>query len=238
MTTNLKCLLLDDELLGLTYLKMLCEQIPELEIVKLFDSPEQLLKEKDTLDFDLCIIDVEMPKLNGFEVANLLHDKLIIFVTAYREYAYDAFEINAVDYIQKPIKIERLRAAVQKAIIRIEKQQTEKLFTSVQTDKGKAVLYFETIKLIRTSAIDSRDKDVLLDDATSIVLKNITFKKLLETLPENKFCRVNKNEIIALSSVKFFSADQIITNVMRQNKNIVVSLGNSYKNEFLAKMTI
>ena len=65
MNTKLKCLLLDDELPGLTYLKMLCEQIPELEVVKAFDNPETFLKESEFLQFDLCIMDIEMPGMNA-----------------------------------------------------------------------------------------------------------------------------------------------------------------------------
>jgi DNA-binding LytR/AlgR family response regulator len=228
---------LDDELLGLTYLKMLCEQIPELEIVKIFNSPEQLLEEKDSLQYDLCIIDVEMPLLNGFQVANLMQDKLFIFITAYREYAYEAFEINAVDYIQKPIKKERLKIAIQKAIERLDKQVSQKTSITLQTDKGKTVLYFDSIQLIKTSAIDSRDKEVLLDNGDTLTVKNIAFEKFLEMLPESNFCRINKNEILAISVVKYFSADQIVTTILHHNKLLAVTLGNSYKNEFFSKLS-
>lgn len=104
MNTKLKCLLLDDELPGLTYLKMMCEQIPELEVVKAFDNPEKLLAEMKNLDFDLVITDIEMPGMDGLSVANLLKDKMVIFTTAYKEYAVDAFDIEAIDYITKPVK--------------------------------------------------------------------------------------------------------------------------------------
>lgn len=109
MKTTIKCILLDDELLGLRYLKMLCEQIPEIEVVKSFDNPEKLLKEAADLDFDLCILDIEMPGINGLSVANLLNDKPVIFTTAYKDFAVEAFELDAIDYITKPVKKERLQ---------------------------------------------------------------------------------------------------------------------------------
>jgi DNA-binding NarL/FixJ family response regulator len=59
-------LLLDDELPGLTYLKMLCEQLPDLEVVKAFDRPTIFLNEASNLDFDFCILDIEMPEMNGY----------------------------------------------------------------------------------------------------------------------------------------------------------------------------
>ncbi|HZI26108.1 MAG TPA: response regulator [Chryseolinea sp.] len=72
MTTRLKCVLLDDELPGLAYLKILCEQIPEVEVVKAFNDPQKFLSTADNLDFDACILDIEMPKVNGLQVARLL----------------------------------------------------------------------------------------------------------------------------------------------------------------------
>ncbi|WP_415037205.1 LytR/AlgR family response regulator transcription factor [Flavobacterium sp.] len=95
MDTKLKCLLLDDELPGLAYLKMLCEQLPELEVIKAFNDPEKLLAEMDALDFDLLISDIEMPGIDGLTVAQKLQGKLVIFTTAYKEYAVDAFELES-----------------------------------------------------------------------------------------------------------------------------------------------
>ena len=102
MTTRLKCVLLDDELPGLTYLKMLCEQIPEVEIVKVFNDPVKFLASIHHLDFEAVILDIEMPKVNGLQVAQALKDKLIIFATAYKQYAFDAFDLDATDFIGKP----------------------------------------------------------------------------------------------------------------------------------------
>ena len=217
---------------------MLCEQIPELEVVKAFNNPDVFLSEIPELDFDLCILDIEMPMISGIEVANLLQGKLIIFATAYKEFALDAFELDAVDYLQKPIKKERLQMAVQKALKRIQQEIPIKKFTQLQADKGKILLYFDKINYIKTASIDSRDKEVLLDDGSTVILKNISFEKLLELLPTSDFCRINKHEIIKLSIVQFFSADLITTNCTLREKNLVLTLGNSFKKDFLSKLTL
>ena len=136
MNTKLKCLLLDDELPGLSYLKLLCEQIHELEVVRAFNNPEIFLKEFPGLDFDLCILDIEMPGINGIELAALLNNKPVIFTTAYKEFAINAFDLDAIDYIIKPVKPERLQLAVNKAIQRINPEIREKKHLRLNTDKG------------------------------------------------------------------------------------------------------
>ena len=237
MTTKLRCLLLDDELPGLAYLKMLCEQIGALEIVKSFDDPEKLLAEMPMLDFDLLISDMEMPGIDGLSVARALQGKLVIFTTAYKDYAADAFDIDAVDYITKPIKAERLQKAVEKALERFARP-TSKKFMQFNTDKGKALLYFDQIIRICTAESDSRDKEVWLNDGTMMLLKNISFDQLLQELPSD-FCRVNKKEIIAISAVQFFAHNEItLKQVGKLGKPISVSLNEKYRSDFLQQVKI
>ena len=88
---------MDDELLGLSFLKLICEQIPDIEVVKAFNHPKTFISEYAKYDFDFCILDIEMPEINGLEVAKHLQEKPIIFTTAYSEFAADAYDLNA-DY--------------------------------------------------------------------------------------------------------------------------------------------
>jgi len=239
LNTKLKCLLLDDELPGLTYLKMLCEQIPELEVVKAFNRPDLFLAETAHLDFDLCILDIEMPQINGIEVAHLLKGKPVIFTTAHKEYAAEAFDLDAVDFVRKPIQLERLQKAVQKATKQIADTKRIKKFIYLNTDQGKSLIYFDRICFLKASAIDSRDKDVLLKDGSTIRLKNISFEKLQSILPPTMFCRINKQEIIAIDSVLHFSFDQITSNLQNeQNKPLMFYLSEVYRNAFLEKVKI
>lgn len=158
MNTKLKCLLLDDELPGLSYLKLLCEQMPELEVVRAFNDPGVFLQELTSLEFDLCILDIEMPGFNGIELAAMLKNKPVIFTTAYKEYATDAFDLDAIDYVVKPVKPERLQQAVNKAIQRIHPEIRKKKYLRLNTDKGVALIDPAQIVYIRTSEIDPRDK--------------------------------------------------------------------------------
>lgn len=240
MSTKLRCLLLDDELPGLTYLKMLCEQIPDLEVVKAFDNPVNLLRELPDLEFDLCILDIEMPEMNGLQVANLIQGKPVIFTTAYSDHAAEAFDIDAIDYVRKPVRMERLQQAIEKAKTRLNQQKNEKHFIQLNTDKGKAIIFFDQLVYVRASEVDSRDKIAQLQDGSTIVLKNISFQSLKTVLPAEKFVRVNKKELIALKIVQLFSFDEITTNITVPNsKNpLRLILGEVYREGFLKRVKV
>jgi len=239
LNTKLKCLLLDDELPGLTYLRMLCEQIPELEVVKAFNDPLKLLRASADLEFDLCITDIEMPGLSGLELAQLLKGKQVIFITAYKEFAAEAFDLDAVDYIRKPIQKERLEKAIFKAARLIEKEKIEKQFMQLNTNKGKALVAFDQLLLITSAEKDKRDKLAYLDTGHEITLKNISFEQLLSLLPSDGFCRVSKKDIIALRAVKFFTHQEIKTTILPENsdKELVLSLGENFRKDFLDKVS-
>lgn len=230
----IKCVILDDELLAISYLKLLCEQIDHVEVVKAFIDPKVFLNEISSIDCNLCILDIEMPGMTGLQVAELISDsKKIIFTTAYKEYAAEAFDLNVVDYVRKPIKKERLIQAFEKAKELIS-VPLKKDFIEWNTNIGKTVIFTEQITYIKTSEIDSRDKDIILNDGTAIVLKNLSFKTLLEMLPSKDFAQINKKEIIALSSIKVFSTNEIITTIPVEGDHFLkLQIGEAYKNSLM-----
>lgn len=236
MDSKLRCLILEDELPGLTYLKMLCQQFQEVEVVKAFDDPKVFLNEIGQLQFDACILDIEMGEINGLQIANILRDKAIIFVTAYKEYAAEAFDLNAIDYVRKPIQRDRLKQAIDKAIKHLEKPRIEKAFVQLNSEKGKVLLYFDQIDYITIATLDSRDKIVYLKDGKSLTLKNISFDKLISLLPPNRFCRINKKEIIALRTIRYFSHDEIVADIIHNDNTIRFSLSEVYRDEFLLQI--
>lgn len=234
MSTKIKCLLLDDELPGLTYLKMMCEQIPEVEVIRAFNDPLKFIAESSQLEFDLCILDIEMPQMSGLEVAHLIPGKPVIFTTAYKEFAADAFDLNAVDYIRKPIQKDRLEKAIKKAADKINTQPA-KQFIQLNTSKGKSLVFFEQLLFITTSPADKRDKVAHLDNGEELLLKNISFQQLLTVLPTPDFCQINKKEIIAVKKIAFFTHDEITLTATKEGKPIRFALSGAYKSDFLKK---
>lgn len=223
---------MDDEIPGLTYLKMLCDEIRELEVVKAYTDPEKFINDIPGMEFDLCILDIEMPKFNGIQVASMLKDKFVIFVTAYREYAADAFNLDAVDFVQKPVTKERLHSAIRKAIAprALRVQSGDHIY--LNTDKGKTLLQTNSLAYITTSEVDSRDKVAVMVDGSSMVLKNISFKTLQNQLPAGVLCQVNKKQLIALKIVASFTYDEITTTLPAGDSLLKLSLSETYRPQF------
>ncbi|MCW4468866.1 response regulator transcription factor [Flavobacterium sp. MFBS3-15] len=237
MNTKIKCLLLDDELPGLAYLKMICEQMDRLEVVKAFNSSEALLREWEALDFDLLITDIEMPGMNGLQVADAIKGKAVIFTTAYKDFAVDAFDRDAADYVVKPVKQERLQQAVEKVAARMAKPEKAAKQLQLNTDRGKALINAARIFCILTSDIDSRDKILLMGDDSKITAKNCSFEKILEMLPSDEFARINKKAIIALKHVQYYSHDEIIADkLLPDGRHHTFPLSEIYRNEFTLKL--
>jgi DNA-binding LytR/AlgR family response regulator len=209
-----------------------------VEVVKAFDNPQILLAESPSLAYDFCIIDIEMPEMNGLQLAKHLKDKPIIFATAYKDYAADAYDLNALDYMRKPITLQRLEQAVDKVFIHLGKHVNKgQTGLSCNTNKGKAVLSFDEILIISADDNDSRDKNVQLRNGESLLIKNSSFDQLLEKLPRNKFCRINKQEIIALEIVISFSANQILVGLKDKfGKSQTLHLSNSFKKDFFTRV--
>jgi two-component system LytT family response regulator len=225
---------LDDEIPGLTYLRMLCEQFPFIEVERCFSSPELFLKEKNNLNFDICLLDINMPNISGIEVAHMLKDKVIIFTSAHPEFAVTAYELEAFDFIKKPVTKDRLEKTLQKAQKFLSENKTEKNFFSWNTNIGKSTIYFDEILFITTSEIDKRDKLIYLNNNNQFVLKNITLDKLIEILPKKNFIQVNKSDIITKKMVQAHTSDEIVLKLKLPNFKSAITLGDSFKKNFVA----
>lgn len=218
---------------------MLCEEIEVLDIVKVYNNPEKLFEELTSIDFDLCISDIEMPGMDGLTLASRLQNKLIIFTTAYKDYASEAFDIDAVDYITKPVTKERLQKAVAKALEKHKSNLQNNAFITLNTDKGKGIVYINQLAYIKSAEQDSRDKEAFLTDGTMLLLKNINFESLLQLLPDSLFCRVNKKEVIAISQVKHYTHNEITLSIQDKTEAFVkVVLSETYRGGFVKLVAV
>ncbi len=192
---SIKTIIIDDERLARQELKTLIAKWEEIQIIgeaaNAFEAKEMI----DQNQPDLIFLDIQMPQKTGFELLEELdHAPVVIFVTAYDEYAIQAFEVSALDYIVKPIRTERFDQCIQKAIGQIQNHQKGKKPTQHQIfikDANKC--YF--IKLIEISYIKSIGNYAQLhfNGKSAMVKRSLNY--LEETLPDY-FFRCNRSEII------------------------------------------
>ena len=206
---KLKAIAIDDEPLALEILKQYCRQITDVELVRVFDNAADGLAYINTAAPDILFVDIDMPDMNGIELVNNLTIKPItIFTTAYKEFALEGFELDAVDYLLKPFSFERFEKAFLKALskYKIEGHTTESNHLFVYVDYKMVKILFDNIIYIES-----------LDDYIKIHLNNakpvmtlMTQKKMMEKLPKHEFMRIHRSYIISINSITKVSGRKVI----------------------------
>ena len=230
---NLRTIVVDDEQLAREELCFLLSQIDNLEIIAQADNGVQAASTIEALDPDLVLLDVQMPGLTGFEVARQLVAQdarsQIVFVTAFDRHALEAFEVNAVDYLLKPVDITRLRQAVERVRRRLTPAQRSlanddlerlvKLVTDRQTKRERvAVKVGERFLLVKADDIVYVS---LVDDVIRIVTSNLvgtsnhrTLDELQTHLDPDVFWRVHRSHVVNINKIKeivpWFSRNYIL----------------------------
>ena len=216
----IKCLIVDDEQLARKLLEGYVDKIPNLENIKSCKSSLEAINYLQTENIDLMFLDIQMPDLTGIEFLKTLKTKpVVIFTTAYKEYALEGYELDVIDYMLKPISFERFLQGVNKAheqlVLRkaaLTNQSTisnypkteAKDYIQLNADhkihkiRFKEILYIEGLKEYVT--FYTTDKKI-------IVLKSL--KELENTLPENQFLRVHKSYIVNKEKAKTLYGNQL-----------------------------
>jgi DNA-binding LytR/AlgR family response regulator len=224
-----KCIIIEDEPLAQNILKKYIADHPSLEIVSVCGDALEAQSILSHQKIELVFLDINLPKLSGINfIKTLLHPPLIIFTTAYPEFAVEGFELNAVDYLLKPFSFERFLRAVNKALEKLNAQLTRDTnskktsFVFLKADKKIHKVDLDTIFYIE--AIGDYMK-VVTDNGQLIV--NETMKKLQEDLPSDSFIRVHKSFIISRNKIKFIEGNYI------QVEDKSIPIGATYRNEVL-----
>jgi two-component system, LytTR family, response regulator len=231
-----KCLLVDDEPMARDVLRRYIEKLPGLELVGECSNAIDALVFLQNHVVDLIFLDIRMPELMGTElVQSLRNPPKIIFTTAFKEYALDGFELDAVDYLLKPVRFERFLKAVNKAFPRQDKMvHTDLTATEKKTENDFIYLRVDR-KLVKIVLAD-----VLYIESAGDYSKVFTKEKFYVTrqtisaieamLSENEFIRIHRSFIISLRKIKSF------TNELVEIGNKELPLGKLYKNNFLKKV--
>lgn len=231
----MRCIIVDDEPIARKGIKKLVDQISQLELLGSFNNAESAeVFLKDT-DVDLVFLDINMPGINGIEFARSIpKTTLIIFTTAYSEYALDSYELDAVDYLVKPIDAARFRKAVEKAItyhsllMEEEVKSVENIaeeYIFVKSDRR-----FFKINLSEILFIEGLKDYVVIQMDDQRIITRMTIKNIHELLPQNVFLRINRSYIVNKHKIDSFDNNDIFI------KKHEIAIGNSYHDSFIKEM--
>ena len=218
----------DDELPALKLMEIFCKKTAGIELQKTFNIPTEALKYINKFPVDLLFLDINMPSLTGIELFKAIRqDTMVIFTTAYSEYAVEGFNLNAVDYLLKPFTYKRFQQAVQKAIdyFQFQKQNpaSKQTFLYIRADYALLKINLDDILYIEG-----------LDDYIKIYLQNqkpvtarMTMKSILEKLPGTDFIRIHRSYIIPFRVIRYVRGKAIFIG----DKELPI--GSSYEDQFL-----
>ncbi|QNR25200.1 LytR/AlgR family response regulator transcription factor [Croceimicrobium hydrocarbonivorans] len=212
----MKALIVDDEIHSaeITELQVL-ENCPDIKSAQICLKAEEAVDLLNQEDFDLLFLDIEMPKLSGFDVLKAVNRKLpaVIFTTAYDQFALNAFKVDAVDYLLKPIVIADLKRAVEKAISRIQNNQTRDLKQFIEeklanTKSQKlAIGHMHGIDWVDFSEIIRCESESNYTQIITIKQNFLTAKTLKQVeaqLPEDQFIRAHASHLVNINFVKSY----------------------------------
>ena len=211
----MKTYIVEDSRLARKELKRMLQQINGIEIVGESGNVDDAVQEIEKLTPDLILLDIQMPEKNGFDLLNeLVQVPQVIFVTAYDEYAVQAFEVNALDYLTKPVEFERLKISVEKARQRFEELDMNRGLLSEDSRvfvKEGEKCWFVRVGNINLFRANGNYTKIFFQKGSPSINKSLTY--LEERLDSNLFFRANRNEIINLKRIK--SVDPWFSNTIK-----------------------
>ena len=222
----IRCLIVDDEPLSRQVLKGFVSDHPDLALAGECKDALEAMSFLEKQEIDLLFLDINMPKLSGVNFYKSLQKKPeVIFTTAYSEFAVEGFELNAVDYLLKPIAFERFIKAIQKVKEKFGQGSASSPvqdYIMLKADKKMYRTPYDDIQFCEALGyyvkIHLRDK---------VLIVTITMKNLLAELPEQLFLRTHKSFIINKTKVEYIEGNQI------KIGNQLVSIGQSYREEVM-----
>ena len=226
----IKYLIIDDEYIAHDIVKGYCDLLPNMQLMKnCYDALEafEYLNKKNV---DLMFLDLNMPKLKGFEfLKTLKNPPKVIVTTAYREYAIEGYELNISDYLLKPFSFERFIKAINKTIDTTENKKSAHILTNTEAelnpisfflkgDKKHHQIHFEDLLFIE--AYGHYTKVYLKND---MIVSNQKISDFDNLLPKSNFIRIHKSFIVAKNKIKHIEGNRIIINEHK------IPIGQTYK---------
>lgn len=219
------CFIVDDEPLAIKILEKYVQQTPSLQLKGSSTEPLEALIKLQSESIDLLFLDINMPELSGISLARVLEQPpLLVFTTAYPEFAVEGFELEALDYLVKPISFERFLKAVHKATARLD-TKAEPTHLAVKADRR---LY--NIRLYDILYIEAYGDYIKIYTKDQVIIPKETLNNIELQLPASQFLRVHRSYLVALDKIEFLEGNLI------QIGKIKIPVGQSYRDELLEKL--
>jgi len=230
----MKCLIIDDEPIAREGIQMLVDEVEFLETERAFGNGIEALEYLYFHEVDLIFLDIEMPGMTGLEfLKTLTKQPFVILTTAYPQYALEAFELDVIDYLVKPIKLNRFIHAVSKVkdVYDLRKdsfyepQEILEDHVFIRSDRKLVKLFYKEIKYIK----GLKDYVMIITDGGKY-LTAMNIKRMLIQLPDSIFARCAKSYIVNTERIKTIEIDCLYI------EDSEIPLGNSYKETFLKQV--
>ncbi|PKB16224.1 LytTR family DNA-binding domain-containing protein [Flavobacterium sp. 5] len=228
--TRINCIIIEDELPASIVLEMHISKFDFLDLKGKFMSTNTALNVLKTQKIDLLFLDINLPGKSGIEFAKSLPKDIgIIFTTANPQYAVEGFELEAIDYLLKPISFERFSKAIDKyckiqktnqKIDQLEQTETERHFVFVKCERKMLKLYLDEIVYF-----ESQGNYLLIHTEKDCFKTHQSITEMIEKLPEGLFCRIHRSFLITLKKVTKFNSRSVTI------KNKILPIGRLYSTE-------
>ena len=233
-------IIVDDEPLALDVLETYIEKIPDLNIVSKCSNALEANAALKEHQVDLMFLDIQMPQLTGVDfLRTLVKPPKVIFTTAYANYAVEGFELNAVDYLLKPISFDRFIKAVNKAQEQINLEGNESSTSAIVSGNDEQDFIFVKAdkKLIKVNYedivyIEGLKDYVIIRQMNSRIITLQTMKSLEAKLPDTIFKRIHRSYIVNIKKIKAIQGNMV--EVIEKNQPKHIPIGKNYRDELLS----
>ena len=234
MSPRLRCLVVDDEPIARQIVEKYCSYFPELEVIASCSDALHAKQVLSATEVDIIFLDINMPVLDGIAfVKTLRYKPQIIFTTAYREHAHEAFDISACDYLLKPFSLERFMQAVDKAKGFINAPQRATAASLTESSTASPDLYFKSegkiLKLTASEILyaEAQGNNVKIVTDNGTFWTAMTFSAFEDQLPKSIFIRVQRSFIINKSRIRVIEGNRIFITTFE------IPIGANYRETFL-----
>lgn len=228
----IKAIAIDDEPPALKIIETFCAQNEHVQLEKVFSKPNDALKYINNYPVDLIFLDIQMPSMSGIDLYKSLEtEAMVIFTTAYSEYAVEGFNLNAVDFLLKPFTLDRFNQAVNKASDYYNHinndEKTRQPFLFIRADYSLIKININDI--IYLEGLNDYVKFHLENQKP--VIARMTLKMLVDRLPSNEFIRAHRSYIVPIKKINFIR--NRVIHIFENDKDIEIPIGKSYEDEVL-----